>query len=121
MEGEIFDPIARCAHQQNPGHVGRTHREEAAVGFEPTNTSFANWRLRPLGYAAHMRATSSTVYNPPADGSRKFAEALWTLVLGRHMGYNDRVILIYRPPRVSLPLPHQNAGASLPVAGLGSP
>ena len=26
--------------------------KKAALGFEPRNTSFANWRLRPLGYAA---------------------------------------------------------------------
>ena len=27
-------------------------KQQAAVGFEPTNNGFANRRLRPLGYAA---------------------------------------------------------------------
>ena len=33
--------------------LDRQTKEEAAVGFEPTNNGFANRRLRPLGYAAN--------------------------------------------------------------------
>jgi hypothetical protein len=33
----------------------RGGKEQAAVGFEPTNNGFANRRLRPLGYAAENK------------------------------------------------------------------
>ena len=32
-------------------------RQQAAVGFEPTDNGFANRRLGPLGYAAKTSAT----------------------------------------------------------------
>ncbi len=32
--------------------VGDLFRDEAPVGFEPTNKAFAELRLKPLGYSA---------------------------------------------------------------------
>ena len=47
---DLGELLPQTPSDSNPR--GNKKKEEAAVGFEPTNNGFANRRLGPLGYAA---------------------------------------------------------------------